>query len=52
MGEWNEANDTVDLWQLRQQILAMLKGYDSVVSPATIAKTILDEFKDLIHLTC
>jgi hypothetical protein len=41
----NEANDTVDLWLLRQQILAMQKAYDNVVSPATIAKTILDEFK-------
>jgi hypothetical protein len=30
---------------LRQQILAMQKAYDNVVSPATVAKTILDEFK-------
>jgi hypothetical protein len=35
----------VDSWQLRQQILAMQKAYDNVVSPSTIAKTILDEFK-------
>jgi hypothetical protein len=41
----NEANDTVDFWLLRQQILAMQKAYDNVVSPATIAKTILDKFK-------
>jgi hypothetical protein len=42
----NEANDTVDLWLLRQQILAMQKAYDNVVSPAIIVKTILDKFKD------
>jgi hypothetical protein len=41
----NEANDTVDLWLSRQKILAMQKAYDNVVSPDTIAKTILDEFK-------
>jgi hypothetical protein len=34
----------VDLGLLRQQILAMQKAYDNV-SVATIAKTILDEFK-------
>jgi hypothetical protein len=37
----NEANDIVDLWQLMQQILAIQKAYDNVVSPANIAKTIL-----------
>jgi hypothetical protein len=37
----------VDFWLLRQQILAMQKAYDIVVSSATIAKTILDEFKGL-----
>jgi hypothetical protein len=41
----NQANDIVDLWQLRQQTLAMQMAYDKVVSPATIAKAILDEFK-------
>jgi hypothetical protein len=41
----NEANDTVDLWLLRQQILAMQKAYCNVVFPANIAKTILDAFK-------
>jgi hypothetical protein len=41
----NKANDSVDLRLLRQQILAMQKTYDAVVSPATIAKTILGEFK-------
>jgi hypothetical protein len=34
----NEANDTVDLWLLRQQILAMQNIYDNAVSPATIGK--------------
>jgi hypothetical protein len=48
----NEANDAVDLWLLRQQILAMQKAYDNVVSPANIAKIILHEFRVLIHLTC
>jgi hypothetical protein len=41
----NKANDIVSLWLLRQKILAMQKAYDNVVSPATFAKTILDEFK-------
>jgi hypothetical protein len=41
----NKVNNTVDLWLLRQQILAMQKAYDNAVSPATIAKTILHEFK-------
>jgi hypothetical protein len=41
----NEAIDTIDLWLLRQQILAMQKAYDNVVYPANIAKTILDKFK-------
>jgi hypothetical protein len=41
----NEANDTADLRQLRQQILVMQKVYDNVVSPANIAKTILDELE-------
>jgi hypothetical protein len=41
----NETNYTVDLWLLRPQILAMQKAYDNGVSPATIVKNILDEFK-------
>jgi hypothetical protein len=41
----DKANNTVDLWLLRQQTLVMQKVYDNVVSPATITKTILDEFK-------
>jgi hypothetical protein len=41
----NKANNTVDLWLLRQQILAMQKACDNIVSPATIANMILDEFK-------
>jgi hypothetical protein len=40
----NEANNTVDLWLLRQQILAMQNAHHNV-STANIAKTILDEFK-------
>jgi hypothetical protein len=34
----NEANNAVDLWLLRQQILAMQNIYDNVVFPDTIAK--------------
>jgi hypothetical protein len=45
MGAWEQSNDTVNLWQLKQQILAMQKAYDNIVSPANIAKTILDDFK-------
>jgi hypothetical protein len=41
----NEANNTVDLWQLRQQILAVQKAYDNALSPANIAKTIPEEFR-------
>jgi hypothetical protein len=43
-GPWEQSNDTIDLWQLRKQILAMQKAYDNV-SPANIAKTILNELK-------
>jgi hypothetical protein len=42
MAHENEANDTVDLWVLRQQILAMQKTYDNFVSPGTIANIVLD----------
>jgi hypothetical protein len=42
---WEQGNNTVDLWQLRQQIFAMQKVYDNIVSPANIAKTILDELQ-------
>jgi hypothetical protein len=45
MGAWEQSNDTVDLWQLRQQILVMKRAYDNFVSPANIANTIMDEFK-------
>jgi hypothetical protein len=42
MSAWEGSNNTVDLQQLRQQILAMQKAYDNV-APANIAKTILEE---------
>jgi hypothetical protein len=45
MAHENKANDTVDLRLLRQQTLTMQKAYDTAVTPATIAKTILREFK-------
>jgi hypothetical protein len=45
MGTWEKCNDTVNLQQLRKQILAMQKAYDNVVSPGNIAKTILDKLK-------
>jgi hypothetical protein len=43
MGTWAQSNDTVNLRQLRQQILAMQKAFDNDVSSAKIAKPILDE---------
>jgi hypothetical protein len=42
----NEASSAVDFQLFRQQTLAMQMDYDNVVSPANIAKIILDEFKD------
>jgi hypothetical protein len=47
-----EANNTVDLWLVRQQILAMQKAYDNVVSPATLQKLSWMNSRISIHLTC
>jgi hypothetical protein len=45
MGAWENSNDTLNLQHLRQQILAMQRAYDQVISPADMAKTILDELQ-------
>jgi hypothetical protein len=42
MGAWANSNDTLNLQNLRQQILVMQRAYDQVISPANMAKTILD----------
>jgi hypothetical protein len=47
MGTGEKSSDPGDLRQLRQQILAMQKAYDDIVSPGNIAKTVLDELKGL-----
>jgi hypothetical protein len=40
---WENSNDTLNLQHLRQQILAMQRAYDWIISTADMAKTILDE---------
>jgi hypothetical protein len=45
MGAWKNRNDTLNLQHLKQQILAMYKAYDQVISPANIANTTLDELQ-------
>jgi hypothetical protein len=52
MGTWEQSNNTVGLWQLWQQILAMQKAYDNVASPANIAITIQIHSRVSICLTC
>jgi hypothetical protein len=44
MGAW-ENNNSLNLQALRQQILAMQQAHDQVVTPADIAKTVLDELQ-------
>jgi hypothetical protein len=50
MGAWENSNDTLNLQHLRQQILAMQRAYDQVISPAAMAKTILDELQGIFFL--
>jgi hypothetical protein len=45
MGACENSNDTLKFQHLRQQILEMQRTYDQVISPANMAKTILDEMK-------
>jgi hypothetical protein len=45
MGTWENSNDTLNLQHLKQQILAIQRAYDQVISPADMAKTILDELQ-------
>jgi hypothetical protein len=45
IGAWGNSNDTLNLQHLRQQILAMQRVYDQVISPADMAKIILDELQ-------
>jgi hypothetical protein len=52
MGTGEKSSDPGDLRQLRQQILAMQKAYDDIVSPGNIAKTVLDELKGFNPLSC
>jgi hypothetical protein len=45
MGAWENSNDTLNMQHLRQQILAMQRASDQVISPANMAKTTLDELQ-------
>jgi hypothetical protein len=45
MGAWANNNDYLNLQSLRQQILAMQQANDQVISPADVAKTILEELQ-------
>jgi hypothetical protein len=45
MGAWENSNETLNLQHLRQQILTMQRAYNQVISPADLAKTLLDELQ-------
>jgi hypothetical protein len=47
MGAWENSNDSLNLQHLRHQMLAMQREYDQVISPANMAKTILDELPSI-----
>jgi hypothetical protein len=47
MEAWENNNDSLNLQNLRQQILAMQQAHDQVSAPADVAKTILDELQGL-----
>jgi hypothetical protein len=38
MGGWENSNDSLNLQHFRQQILAMQRLYDQVISPANMQK--------------
>jgi hypothetical protein len=45
MGAWENNNDSLNLQALRQQILAIQQAHDQMITPADIAKTILEELQ-------
>lgn len=45
MGAWENNNDSLNLQLLRQQILAMQRAHDQVISPVDVAKMISEDLQ-------